>query len=76
MQVMTETYLNSSSCFLFCFLRVSVAGCPAADATSGSGPDHLPPAPRQSAQCSAVRGGPAGRRRHPGRREKGTVTSP
>lgn len=47
---------------------MSVVGCPAADATSDSGPDHLPPAPMQSAQCSAVRGGPAGRRSHPGRR--------
>lgn len=51
---------------------MSEAGCPAADATSDSGPDHLPPAPMQSAQCSAVRGGPAGRRSHPGRREMET----
>lgn len=46
---------------------MSEAGYPAADATSDSGPDHLPPAPMQSAQCSAVTGGPAGRRSHPGR---------
>ncbi len=51
------------------FLHVSGAGSPAADATSDSGPDHLPPAPTQNAQCSAVRGGPAGRRSHPGRRQ-------
>lgn len=48
---------------------MSVAGSPAADATSDSGPDHLPPAPKQSAQCSAARGGPAGRRLHPGRKQ-------
>lgn len=53
-------------------LHVSEAGCPAADATSDSGPDLLPPALMQSAQCSAVRGGPAGRRSHPGRREMQT----
>lgn len=51
---------------------MSEAGCPAADATSDSGPDHLPQAPTQSARCSAVRGGPAGRRSHPGRREMQT----
>lgn len=50
-------------------LHVIEAGSPAADATSDSGPDHLPPAPGQSAQCSVVIGGPAGRRSHPGRRE-------
>lgn len=61
-------FLNSC----FCFLHVSEAGSPAADATSDSGPDHPPPAPRQSAQCSAVRGGPAGKRSHPGRREMET----
>lgn len=46
-----------------------MVGSLATDATSDSGPDHLPPAPKQSAQCSAVRGGPAGRRSHPGRRK-------
>lgn len=57
----------SYTCFPFLrFLHVSGAGSPAADATSDSGPDHLPPAPMQSALCSAVRGGPAGRRSHPG----------
>lgn len=48
---------------------MSEAGCPAADATSDSGPDHLLLAPMQSAQYSAMRGGPAGRRSHPGRKE-------
>lgn len=48
---------------------MSVAGFPAADATSDSGPDHLPPTPKQSAQCSAARAGPAGRRLHPGRKQ-------
>lgn len=50
-------------------LHVSVADSPATDATSDSGPAHLPPAPKQSAQCSAMRGGPAGRRSHPGRKQ-------
>lgn len=44
---------------------MSVAGSPATDATSDSGPDHLPPTPTQSARCSAVKGGPAGKRSHP-----------
>lgn len=50
------------------FLHVSEVGCPAAGAASDSGPEPLPPAPMQSAQCNAVRGGPAERRLHPGRR--------
>lgn len=54
---------------MLCVLHVSEAGCPAADATSDSGQDHRPPAPRQSARCSAERGGPAGRRSHPARRD-------
>lgn len=56
----------------FGLLHVSEAGSLATDATSDSGPDRLPPAPRQNAQCSAVRGGPAGMRSHPGLREKET----
>lgn len=68
-----ETVFYLILIFLFlCFLHVSEVGSPAADATSGSGPDRLPPAPGQSAQCSAVRGGPAGRRSHPGRRDMET----
>lgn len=69
-----NTFLHASYIHLAVFnvLHVSEAGCPAADAASDSGPDHLPPAPMQSAQCSAVRGGPAGRRSHPGRREMET----
>lgn len=54
------------------FLHVSEVGCPAAGAASGSGPEPLPPAPTQSAQCNAVRDGPAERRLHPGRREMQT----
>lgn len=50
-------------------LHVSEVGCPAADAASGSGPEPQPPAPTQSAQCNAVRVGPAERRSHPGKRE-------
>lgn len=54
------------------FIHVSEAGCPAAAATSDSGPDHPPPALKQSARCSAVRGDPARRTSHPGKREMGT----
>lgn len=54
------------------FIHVSGVGCPAAGAASDSGPEPLPPAPTQSAQCNAVRGGPAERRLHPGRREMQT----
>lgn len=54
------------------FIHVSEAGCPAAAATSDSGPDHLPPALKQSARCSAARGDPARRTSHPGKREMGT----
>lgn len=50
-------------------LHASEVGCPAADAASGSGPEPQPPAPMQSAQCNAVRVGPAERRSHPGKRE-------
>lgn len=49
-------------------LHVSEVGCPAADAASGSGPEPQPPAPTQSAQCNAVKVGPAERRSHPGKR--------
>lgn len=48
---------------------MSEVGCPAADAASDSGPEPQPPAPTQSAQCNAARGGPAERILHPGRRE-------
>lgn len=65
-------HTSSSNFPVLGFLHVSEADSPAADATSDSGPDHLPPAPRQSAQCSAVRGGPAGRRSHPGRKDTET----
>lgn len=51
---------------IIALLHVSGAGCPAVDSASDSGLDHLPPAPRRSAQCSAVRGGLAGMRSHPG----------
>lgn len=54
------------------FLHVSEVGCPAAGAASDSGPEPLPPAPTQSAQCNAVRGGPAERILHPGGREMQT----
>lgn len=55
------------------FVHVSEAGYPAADATSDSDPDHLPPALKQSARCSAVRGGPARRTSHPGEWETGAA---
>lgn len=71
---MRSVYSSVSHCpdhllLMLLFLHVSEAGSPAADVTSDSGLDHLPPASRQSAQCSAVRGGPAGRRSHPEGRE-------
>lgn len=53
-------------------LHVSEVGCPAADAASGSGPEPQPPAPTQSAQCNAVKVGPAERKSHPGKREMQT----
>lgn len=58
--------------YSFGVLHVSEAGSPAVDATSDSGLVHLPPVLRQSAQCSAVRGDPAGRRSHPGGEEMET----
>ena len=48
---------------------MSKVGSPVAVATSDSAPDHLPQVLRQSALCSVVRGGPAVRRSHPGRRD-------
>lgn len=57
------------------FSHVSEAGSPGADATSGAAPDRLPPGLRQSAQCIAVRGGPAVRKSHPGGREMETDKS-
>lgn len=53
------------------FIHASEAGYPAAGATSESDPDHRPPALKQSAQCSAVRGDLARRTSHPGEWETG-----
>lgn len=70
MNILILLYCNNNGVLVF--LLVSEAGCPAAGAASDSGPGPLPPAPTQSAQCNAVRGGPAERRSHPGRREMQT----
>lgn len=55
------------------FIHVLEAGCPAADVTSEFDPDHRPPALKQSARYSAVRGDPARRTSHPGWGETDTV---
>lgn len=58
------------------YLRVSRVGSPAAEVTFDTVQGHQAPAWGQSAQCSAVRGGPAGRRSHPGWKNGGNQLAP